>query len=492
VRNAQGLVLSLSWRPHPYGEVKASNVGRAFSRANLKKRLDRRPEDAAPVIAAAAPPAPVVLPATPALPRAAARTIAASAGHADLHEQHQPIHSTRTPQFGDAGHGIADLFRDPPQHQREKTGPALERAPVLQPREAKSHAPAPAAADAVPVPAETSLGITTAALATEEAREPSQTAEPVREEVGPPALSSHPAQSGVEPLRREPQRKPQKRATRKADDEQVELWSQAPAPLDSGAPAAAVRDVAPDQPAPAVENPEIVANPPLYSIPPEAPREIEPVSAPELPPMMDAAAENAPAPAWPERDESAWAELSARIERLGQTPSVEFMGETLTGASPGIPASTTQPQEPECTLEGAGSEEAEKFLHMATRALEGKSRLSEANNAASEVAAAKKRLSDLKDAEELVETTRSKFKAQLDETLRDSGAFLSWFDQLDAPRTREILRLLEIEGAVFAREFSAALASGAAQATKPQDLLARSKRKQQSSSGAATLRSASS
>jgi hypothetical protein len=448
-------------------EVKASDVDRAFSGSRLKKRLDRQSEDAARAIKAAPPPAPVVLPDTPTLPReSAAQTIAATARHADLDEQHQPIHSARTPQFGDAGHGIADLFRDPPQYQREQTGPALERAPVLQSRGAESHAPAPAAADAVPVPAGTSLGVTTAVEpAIAEAPEPSQTAEPVREEVETPAPSSHPTQSGVEPLGQELQRTRRKRGTRTASGEQVDLWSQAPAPLDSGSPAAAVRDVAPDQPAPAEENPEIVADTPLLSITLESPREIEPVNAPEAPPMMDAAAENAPASAWPERDESAWAELSARIERLAQKPSVEFMGETLTGASSGIPASTPQPHEGGRIVEGAGSEEAEKFLHMATRALDGNARLSEANNAASEVAAAKKRLSDLKDAEELVETTRSKFKTQLGETLRDPGAFLSWFDQLDEPRKHEMLRLLEFERAAFAREFSAALQS----ATKPKD-----------------------
>ena len=129
-------------------EVKASAVGREFSRANLKERLDRQREGAAPVIAAAAPPAPVVLTATPTLPRpAAAQTIAATARHADIDEQHQPIRSARIPQFGDAGHGVADLFRDPPQHQRAQTGPDLERAPVLQPWPPHSHAPAPAAAD---------------------------------------------------------------------------------------------------------------------------------------------------------------------------------------------------------------------------------------------------------------------------------------------------------------------------------------------------------
>jgi hypothetical protein len=449
-------------------EVKASDVGRAFSRFHLEKRLGRWPDDAAPVIAAA-PPAPVVLPATPSLPRAAAaQTIAGTAGHADLDEQHQPIRSARTPQFGDAGHGIADLFRDPPQHQREQTGSALERAPVLQSRGAESHAPAPAAADAVPVPAETSLGVTTVSVATDEAREPSQTAEPVREEVGPPALSSHPAQSGVEPLGQELQRKPRKRGTRTASGEQVDLWSQAPAPLDSGAPAAAVRDVAPDQPAPAVENPEIVADAPLSSIPPEAPREIEPVSAPESPPMMETAAENTQPPAWPERDESAWAELCARIERLGQKPSVEFMGETLTRVSSGVPASTTQPQEAMRTLEGAGSEEAEKFLRMATRALEGKARRSEADDAVSEANAAKDRLSGLDTSEKLVQTARSKFKAQLNETLRDPNAFLGWFDQLSDPWKREMLRLLEFERAAFARAFWAALTTGAARATKRQ------------------------
>ena len=450
-------------------EVKASDVGRAFSGSRLKERLDRHPEGATPVIAAAAPPAPVALPAKPTLPReAAAETIAATAGHTDLDEQHQPIRSTHTPQFGDAGHGIADLFRDPPQHQREQTGPALQRAPVLQPRAAESHALAPAAADAVPVPAETSLGLTTVSPATDEAREPSQTAEPVREEVGPPALSIYSARSGVEPLGQELQRTRRKRGTRTASGEQVDLWSQAPAPLDSGAPAAAVRDVAPDQNAPAVGNPEIVADAPLPSLTPESPREIEPVNAPKAPPMMDAAAENAPASAWPERDGSAWAELSARIERLGQKPSVEFMGETLTGASSGIPASTPQPHEGGRTVEGAGSEEAEKFLHMATRALDGNARLSEANNAASEVAAAKKRLSGLDTSEKRVQTARSKFKAQMDETLRDPQAFLGWFDQLSDPWKREMLRLLKFKRAAFAREFSAALESGAAKATKRQ------------------------
>ncbi|HEY0021506.1 MAG TPA: relaxase/mobilization nuclease domain-containing protein [Longimicrobium sp.] len=449
-----------------------AELERAFSASHLKKRLDRQPEDAAPVIAAAAPPAPVALPAAPSLPRkAAAQTIAATAGHTDLDEQHQPIRGARTPQFGDAGHGLADLLNDPPQHQREQTGPALERAPALQPRQAESPAPTPAAADVGPVPAETSLGSTTTAPAMAEAAEPSQTAEPVREEVGPPPLSSHRAQSGVELLRQEPQRTRRKRGTPKSSEEQVDIWSQAPAPLDSGAPAAAVRDVAPDQPAPAVENPGIVANPPLSSIPPEAPREIEPVSAPEPPPMMEAITENAPAPASAERDDAARAELFARIERLRQKRSIGFMGKTRTGATTGLPDSTPQSQEVSRTVEGAGSEDAEKFLSLANRALEAEARSREVNDAVTEVIAAQQRLSGLDKAEQLAETTRSKFKAQLEEALRDPNAFLGWFDHLGEPRKREMLRLLEFERAAFAREFSAALVSGAAQATKQQDLL---------------------
>lgn len=467
-------------------EVKASAVGREFSGSRLKERLDRQPEDVTPPIAAAAPPAPVVLPATPSLPKAAAaQSIAATAGHTDLDEQHQPIRSARAPQFGDAGHGIADLLRDPPQHQREQTGPALERAPVLQPRAAESHAPAPAAADAVPVPAGTSLGVTTVSSATDEAREPSQTAEPVREEVRPPALSSHSAQSGVESLGQEPQRKPRKRGARESSGEQVDLWAQAPAQDDSRDPVAAVRDGAPDGPAPAAaDNLEIVADTPLSSIAPESPRHIEPVSAAEPPLVMEATPENAPAPASAERNDLARTDLYARIERLRRKYSVEFLGKTLPGETAKTPATTPRPHvDPDTPLptqaadeisrgvDSAGSKEAEDFLQMASRTLEREARSREVKDAVSEVIAAQKRLSDLDKTEQLVETTRSKFKAQLEGTLRDPNAFLGWFDQLGDPRKRELLRLLEFERTAFVREFSAALESGAAQATKRQDLL---------------------
>jgi hypothetical protein len=122
-------------------------------------------------------------------------------------------------------------------------------------------------------------------------------------------------------------------------------------------------------------------------------------------------------------------------------------------------------------VKGAGSEDAEKFLRLANRALEAETRSREVNDAVTEVIAAQQRLSGLDKAEQLAETTRSKFKAQLEEALRDPNAFLGWFDHLGEPRKREMLRLLEFERAAFAREFSAALASGVAQATKQQDLL---------------------
>jgi hypothetical protein len=420
----------------------------------------------------------VVRIATPSLPSAAAaQPIAASARHAELDQQHQPIRHARTPQFGDAGHGIADLFRDPPQHQREQTGPDLERAPVLQPRAPESHAPALTAADAVPVATEKSLGITIAAPSMVEAPEPGQTAEPVREEVGTPLL--------------EPQRKPRKRRARKASGEQVDFWSQAPALDDSGDPAATVRDEAQERPAQAAaEISETVADTPLSSIALESPRHIEPVSAPERQSMVEAATENAPAAASAERETSARTELTARIERLRQKTSVQFLGKTLRGETAETPARALRPHVKPNTqlpghatdeisrgLDGSRSIEAEKFLELANRTLEREARSREVKDTASVVAAAKQRLSNLNDAEELVETTKSKFKAQLDETLRDPAAFLGWFDQLNDARKRELLRLLESERAAFAREFSAALASGAAQATKPQDLLGKVKAK---------------
>ena len=307
--------------------------------------------------------------------------------------------------------------------------------------------------------------------------------ESVREEAGMPTVSIHPAQYGVEPLGQEPQRKPRKRGTRKASGEQVDLWSQAPALDDPGDAAAAVRDGAQDRPArAAAEISDTVADTARSSIAPESPRHIEPVSAPEPPPMMEAATEDAPAPASRERDDAAPTELAARIERLRQTTSVEFLGKTLRRETSETPASTPRPHaEPDTqlsahaadeisrTVGGGGSIDAERFLDLANRTLEREARSREVRDAARETSAAKNRLSGLDKAEQLVEATRSKFKAQLDETLRNPGAFLSWFDQLDEPRKREMLRLLEIERSSFAREFSAALSSGVAQATKPQD-----------------------
>ena len=169
---------------------------------------------------------------------------------------------------------------------------------------------------------------------------------------------------------------------------------------------------------------------------------------------------------------------------------MEFLGKTPSGETAKTPATTPRPQvDPEPPLpaqaadeisrgvDSAGSKVAEDFIQMASRTLEREARSREVKDAVSEVIAAQQRLSDLDTTEQLVETTRSKFKAQLEETLRDPNAFLGWFDQVGDPRKRELLRLLEFERAAFAREFSAALESGAAQATKRQFVVSRNPEK---------------
>jgi hypothetical protein len=198
--------------------------------------------------------------------------------------------------------------------------------------------------------------------------------------------------------------------------------------------------------------------------------------------MVEPAAENASMPAPAQRDHSARTELAARIERLRQKTTVEFLGNALSGEAAKTTASTQRlrdelhtklpahaADEVSRSVASGGSIEAEEFLRMADRALEAARRSGEVKAVASEVAAAQQRLFKLDTAEEFVETTWRKFKTQLGETLRDPGAFLGWFDQLGELRKREMLRLLEFERAAFAREFSAALASGAAEVTKPQD-----------------------
>lgn len=453
-------------------EVKASDVDRAFSGSRLKKRLDRQSEDAARAIEAAAPPAPVVLPATRTLPReSAARTIAAAAGHTDLDEQHQPIRSTRTPQFGDAGHGIVDLFRDPPQHQREQTGPALERAPVLQPREAESHAPAPAAADAVPVPAETSLGVTTVSSATDEAREPSHTAEPVREEVGPPALCTHPTRSVVEPLGQEPHRKRRKRGSQKATGEQVDLWSQAPTPRAPGAPAAPVPDVVPDQPAEAEsESPEVVpVTPPL----PVSPRPQAPASPRELVPATEVGSEEVPAAATVDHHSSAQSELAARINQLSRKASLRFLGETLTGAAPTRAAGNAPPREVEPVREeveaevprlsmGTRSTDAEAFVQLAECCQELKDRIEQAEGTRARM---EKLSADLDRANRDVRGATASFASEIKSTFRNPKAFYDWFSELSEDQRWAMLDALGKRPAHVARAFMAASGHDMAQAS---------------------------
>lgn len=370
-------------------EVKASDVGRAFSGSHLKKRLDRRSEDAAPAIEAAAPPAPAVLPATPTLPRESApQTIAATPRHADLDEQHQPVRSTRTPQFGDAGHGIADLFRDPLRHQREQTGPDLERAPGLQPRAPESHETVPAGADAVPVAAETLLEVTTAAPSMAEAPELGQTAEPVREEVGTAKPADIPAATNkmeVAPVAELPQRPTRKRVRSKTDGQQVDLWSAAPEDVPVASPEQA--DAALDELPPAmVETPEIVSGTPQN---PVSPRPPAPASARELVQAAELVREEVPAAATADHNPSAQSELAARIEQLRRKVSVRSLGETLTGAAPTRAVDNAPPREVEPVREeveaevprlsiGTRSTDAEAFVQLAECCQELKDRIEQA------------------------------------------------------------------------------------------------------------------
>jgi hypothetical protein len=115
-------------------EVKASEVGRAFSRFHLEKRLGRWPDhragaampqstpavQAAPATRQLASPAPGVDSSTP--------SIRASTAFAPAD---RPQACTR-PQFGDAGHGIADLFGHTSARQDVQAGPVLDHSTVEQ------------------------------------------------------------------------------------------------------------------------------------------------------------------------------------------------------------------------------------------------------------------------------------------------------------------------------------------------------------------------
>lgn len=467
-------------------EVKASAVGRAFSGSRLKERLDRRPEGGAPAIEAAAPPAPVVLPATPRLRRAAAaQPIAATVRHADLDEQHQPIRSAHTPQFGDAGHGIDELFGYAPAREREKPAPALEHAPVPQLSHAETqvtlpeefgdeHAPA-REDDAGPINGMdlgTSAASTTTAPALVETPEPSQTAEPDREEVAAPAVTDHPVTANKVEVERA--RGPQRRCMQRkriARSEQVELWSEVLAPSEPTTAAPADQVVAQDQPAPAREEiPEVVPGTPLPSVAPESSLPPEQVSAPEPPQMPEPAGENVPAAASADHDHSTQTELSARIERLRQKASLQFMGETLTGASSDSAASAPH-RHPEIVTEqvwveiprlpaGAWSADAEAFVRLAERCREMTDRIQDADATRARV---EKLSRDLRGADRDVNAATMSFANEITSAFQDPNGFWTWFKQFPTARRWEMLATLRERPADVAREFLAASGGGHAQ-----------------------------
>src|SRR6185436_8069762 len=102
-------------------QVKASAVGRAYSRKNLEKRFGGYPDYRARMAVASqtiVPPARALQPAAPAQqqePPAPPRVAPAPEVSAPVAELAQPspqerVDGRRRPQFGDAGHGIAELF----------------------------------------------------------------------------------------------------------------------------------------------------------------------------------------------------------------------------------------------------------------------------------------------------------------------------------------------------------------------------------------------
>jgi len=114
-------------------QVKASEVGRTFSRFHLEKRLGGYPDyrarmavaEIAParpapgVVQREAPPGPVEAPARTERPVPSAPPLSPEGR----------VNARRKVQFGDAGHGIGELFSGSPA-EAERPGPPLERAPT--------------------------------------------------------------------------------------------------------------------------------------------------------------------------------------------------------------------------------------------------------------------------------------------------------------------------------------------------------------------------
>lgn len=127
-------------------EVKASEVGRGCSRYHLEKRLGSYPDYRARIAVAQLPPAPrapVVQPEV-APPRESAAVEAQTPARPEPPAPPLPpttqvpprvegrVRERRKPQFGDAGHGIIELFGGPSTPEVERPAPAVERAPAPQ------------------------------------------------------------------------------------------------------------------------------------------------------------------------------------------------------------------------------------------------------------------------------------------------------------------------------------------------------------------------
>ncbi|HEX6371135.1 MAG TPA: relaxase/mobilization nuclease domain-containing protein [Longimicrobium sp.] len=130
-------------------QVKASDVGRGCSRFHLEKRLGSYPDyKARMAVAGIAPalPAPVIQPPVTRPNKSAPTQAQAPARSPEPPAQTPPSATSHTqstgtvghgttrprPQFGDAGHGIQDLFSDSPSGEPERPGPTMERTPKPQ------------------------------------------------------------------------------------------------------------------------------------------------------------------------------------------------------------------------------------------------------------------------------------------------------------------------------------------------------------------------
>ncbi|HEU4884997.1 MAG TPA: relaxase/mobilization nuclease domain-containing protein [Longimicrobium sp.] len=119
-------------------QVKASDVGRGCSRFHLEKRLGSYPDYRARMAVAGIAPAqstesaPTQTQDLARSPEQPAQTPPSATSHTQPTGTVGAGPARPRPQFGDAGHGIQDLFGDSPPAEAERPGPAVERTPTPQ------------------------------------------------------------------------------------------------------------------------------------------------------------------------------------------------------------------------------------------------------------------------------------------------------------------------------------------------------------------------